>query len=466
MLIIYLHQLREHLQSSRFQISLFVLLTFFAANGVVYIWKLEKLQREIAMLDRADEKVYRDIDNVQAAGWQWYRNQGNHPTGLEFIVDGGIDLLSTTLVTPTRTGTMPYQSQSMTRNIIIDNFQVIDWVLIVRVVISFLCVVLAYDTVSREVEAGTLQLVLSNPVSRATYLAGKYLAHLTTVMLSVLVGSLVSLVVLAQSGRLAVGHDLIVHLALFLVGVAMYATLFIFLAMGVSALVRSSASSSVVLVLLWAISVVIIPQMSALIGLQAADVSYASWRKAYDYYGEAEQALADRGLTFRGVSVGAVDGYAQERQVARHLREAEQEQERIYREIGRKQAQQWRIARTINLLSPGYAFQYGVEAVLGVGVVHRDALEEQNWAYRKELREFFYQTDDADPDSPHIRFFPNYMSKAPIDHRQIPRYRERRLTVVEGVQAGAAPLLILILEMVGTFLFAHWAMVRADVGRE
>lgn len=98
--------------------------------------------------------------------------------------------------------------------------------------------------------------------------------------------------------------------------------------------------------------------------------------------------------------------------------------------------------------------------------MHRDALEEQNWTYRQELREFFRQADDADPDSPHIRFFPNYMSTAPIDHRQIPRFHERRLTMVEGIRAGVAPLLILFLEMVGMFLFAHWAMVRADVGRE
>lgn len=466
MLAIGLHQLRDHLMSARFQLSLLVLLAFFGVNGLVYTWKLDKLQREIAMIDRADAAAYAGVASVQQGVSQWFRNQGNHPRGTEFIVDGGVDLLATTLVVPTATGTLPYAWQAITWNRIIDNFQVVDWALIVRFAISFLCIVLAYDTVSRELESGTLRLVLATPTSRARFLAGRYLAHLATVMLAVAVGILVSLVIISLGGHLTLSGAVAGAAALFLAGVVAYATLFLSLAMAVSALARSSAASSVLLVMVWAVLVVVVPQSSALIGVQAADVPYEWWSEGYELYGTAQQELADQGLTLRGRQVGAADGYLQERRVIGRLRGAETDQERLYVELQHRLARQSEVARAVNLLSPGYAFQYGVEALLGTGVVYRDALEGQMWEYRRTLREFFRQADAADPESPGLWFFPDYMSTAPLDPARIPRFVERRMTLADGVIAGAAPLSILLLETLAAILLALWAINRADITRE
>ncbi|MBM3294845.1 MAG: hypothetical protein FJY82_10010, partial [Candidatus Aminicenantes bacterium] len=49
-----------------------------------------------------------------------------------------------------------------------------DFVYIVKVVLSLVALLFGFDLVCREREAGTLKLILSNPVSRATLLAGKW----------------------------------------------------------------------------------------------------------------------------------------------------------------------------------------------------------------------------------------------------------------------------------------------------
>ena len=83
-----------------------------------------------------------------------------------------------------------------TTNYWMRNFEVLDWSVIVRYVVSFLCIVLAYNAISGEREGGTLRLALANPVSRAQLLAGKFLAHFATLLVSLALGSLVSLAIL------------------------------------------------------------------------------------------------------------------------------------------------------------------------------------------------------------------------------------------------------------------------------
>jgi ABC-type transport system involved in multi-copper enzyme maturation permease subunit len=466
MSIIFWQQLHDHLKSTRFQLSLLLLLLFFVANGVVYTWKLERLQTEMAVTAAGYEQVYETTDSVDRGVRQRFRILGARLLGTEFIVDGGVDMLATAMNVSTRTGSLPYMSQALTFNLIIDNFEVIDWAFIVRLVLSFLCIVLAYDTVSRELESGTLRTVLANSLSRLAFLGGKGLAHLVTVLFASLLGAIVSLAILSFTGTIHVNLQLAGTCAVFLVGVVLYCSLYLGVAMGVSALVRTSATASVVLVMIWAVLTVVLPQASALIGRQSHDVPFRPWEAAYDYFQGTAVALHDRGITLRPGEDGRIDGYQQELQYAAALREAEKEEERLIREMMDRQAGQYRVARAVNLLSPGYALQYSLESMLGVGVSARDALEERMWRYRRNLRESFQQIDTQDPDSPHVLFFPGYLSRAPMDPARIPRFEDHVWGLTGGHARSMVPMLVLLLEAVASGLFAVWALNRADLTRD
>ena len=94
----------------------------------------------------------------------------------------------------------------------------------------------------------------------------------------------------------------------------------------------------------------------------------------------------------------------------------------------------------MSLLSPGFAFQYTVEAFLGTGVMRYEHFLDQAWRYRDALRDFLRSKDASDPDSPHMLFLPDYMSEKPLNHTHIPRFKEAPLSLSEGAVAGVCRL--------------------------
>jgi hypothetical protein len=114
-------------------------------------------------------------------------------------------------------------------------------------------------------------------------------------------------------------------------------------------------------------------------------------------------------------------------------------------------------------LSPAFAFQYSVEAILGTGLAKRQAFLEQALDYRESLRHFVREQDAMDPDSPHELYLRNYLSKKPLVDGQLPRFVERPLSPADGLTFSVIPLVVLLLEAGAAFFFAVWAVSRADV---
>ena len=460
---VFLHQMWDNLQSLRFQISVLVLAFFFGANAVFYHWKMEHDTHEVSMMESENRRRYEDVTTIAQAAGRWYRLTA-HPLHTEFITEGGFDKLDDTCWVGAQ-GALGGPNKYLTLNSWMRNFEVVDWTLIVRVVLSFLAIVLAYDAISGERERGTLRLALSNPITRGRYLAGKFLAHLVTLFAATLLGVLLSLLILSFTGSLLFTGRVLRGIGFFLLGAAWYISLFLLVAIGISALARTSASSLVLLLLAWAALVVIIPQTSYLIACKTTDVP--SWeevwerRQALDE--ELSRKLEGKGITLRGRDLGKMDGYAMESEYARLRAETDRKQERVTLDMKSKMLRQYGVAEGINLLSPGFALQYSVEAALGTGVMRWEHFVRQTWRYRDTLREFLRAKDAADMDSPHILFLSNYMSQRELNPSEIPRFREMPLSVGEGVRAGMVSVAILVIETALAFFFAFWVFNRIGI---
>jgi hypothetical protein len=107
-------------------------------------------------------------------------------------------------------------------------YEILDCAFVVRFVISFLCIVIAYNSVSGELESGTLRLTLANSLSRGSWLAGGFLAHLTTLVLALVVGTLVSLLILSLNGALNPGPEVYLGYLMVLLCSTFYIALFLF----------------------------------------------------------------------------------------------------------------------------------------------------------------------------------------------------------------------------------------------
>lgn len=460
---LFLHQLHDHLQSLRFQLSLLLVLLFFAGNGVIYAWKMERLSTETAGIVAQHERQYTAVETLDQAAAQTYWALAR-ATGIEFIAEGGFNWLADAFLLPiSQKDGPPAPTNLRNTNNWMRKFDVVDWVFIVRIVLSFLCIVLAYDAVCGEAERGTLRLVLSTPLSRGRLLAAKFLAHLAMLLAATLAGVLLSLLVLSLHRVITLDARLWQVCLLFLLGTALYLAFFLGLATAVSALARTAASSLVLLVMAWAVLVVLLPQSSYLIGVQAVDPPENFWEQNARLMAEAEQTLAGEGLALRGREAGRFDRFALEQRYAARLQQTAERAEQNVRRADAQLLERYRVARNINLLSPGYAFQYTAEALLGAGVAQRQRFFEQARRYRQELREFFRQYDAADPDSPHVYFLPDYLSDRPLDPALIPRFREERLSLGENLEAGVVPIAVLILEAGLACCLALWAFNRLDL---
>jgi ABC-type transport system involved in multi-copper enzyme maturation permease subunit len=460
--LVFLHQVHDNLKSLRFQLGLLVLLLFFAANGAIYALKGTRLAVEEARIRADDESRYTAAQSVRQAAGAWLKIH-SPATGTEFVAEGGFDWLPDGMwISPASSQTV-WTTTVRTTNHWMRRFQVLDWTSIARCVLSFLSLVLAYDAVSGERERGTLQLVLTHPLSRGRLLAGKLLAHLVSLMVGVAVGATVSLLILALAGVVELGVTTLASALLYLVEAAVFAGLFLLMGMGISALMAQSASSLVFLLTAWALLVVVVPQTSYLVAVRAVPSTGGWEERILQHDQEARAALVAQGLTARPPEAAAADGYAVEQRLLQGLQELERESDRLRREAEQLERRQYAVARAMNLLSPAYAFQYSTEALLGAGVQRYESFVAQGWRYRDELRQFLRARDTADPSSPHLLFLPDFMSSQPLDGRELPRFQQRPLAVTDSAAGAAVPTAILVLEAALAFFFALWAVNRMDL---
>jgi ABC-type transport system involved in multi-copper enzyme maturation permease subunit len=192
---IFLHQLHDNLRSLRFQVSLGVLLLFFVANGVIYTMKTGSLTVEAARINTLNEERFDRVNTVQDAATNTYKIRSTE-VGTEFIAESGSNWFLYAMYVSPSSGSVPGFGSSRTTNHWMRRFEVVDWTVIVRYVLSFLCIVLSYNAISGELERGTLHLVLANSLPRGSFLLGKFAAHLITLLVATALGSLISLLIL------------------------------------------------------------------------------------------------------------------------------------------------------------------------------------------------------------------------------------------------------------------------------
>lgn len=460
--LVYLRELRDHLKSLRFQVSLAVVVLLFGLSGVIYVYKGAQLISDNAMVEAQGNRSFERMERL-ADVVGWHRAVSTRLES-EYITEGGANWFDEGHWLPIHSYDVWLNSGRLrANNNFLRRYDTVDWTFLARIVISFLCIVLAYDTFSGEHERGTLRMVLANRIARAHLLAAKVLAHLTVVMAAIALGVLVSLLAMSLGGAVHLDASAANGALLFLAGTAVYAVLFLFLAAAASAVTRQSASSLVLLLLIWAVLIVMVPQTSYLIGTSTVEGA-GRWGDSWEpLSSQTDQRLQREGIVQRGREAGAVDDYALERQYAAAMETALAEDERTIRAMQDRSLAQYKRARAVNLLSPGFAFQYSIETLLGTGAIRQIDLVEQVWEYRQTLRDFVRERDAVDPDSPHVLFLPEYVSHREIDPETIPRFVQRDLSMSEGLTAGRMPVILLMAETLVAFGLALWAVRRMQV---
>jgi ABC-type transport system involved in multi-copper enzyme maturation permease subunit len=148
-------------------------------------------------------------------------------------------------------------------------FGTVDFLFIIKVIISLLVIFFAYDIVSGEKERGTLKLSLSNSLPRWILMLGKMLSGLGVVTMFLAVSLLVAALIVAfhPDVHFSVG-DWIRVLIIFGVSL-MYLSVFFTLSAMVSIIANSAAVTLLILVQLWVMIAIVIPGGGALMAQTA-----------------------------------------------------------------------------------------------------------------------------------------------------------------------------------------------------
>ena len=345
---------------------------------------------------------------------------------------------------------------------IFPTFLKIDWILIISSVLSFLALVFTFDTISGEVERGTLRLTLSNAVARQTVLTGKFLSCLIGLGAVFMSGVLVNLLLLYLSGILQLNAQEWSRIAgIFVVGL-MYISVFIALGMLISALVNNASTSLVILLLIWVIWVILVPSMLGTImsGLNQPSIRQGPSPIHFSRNGLEERYLA-RGLEEEAPTRTCPPTPAT-RLWAEFLNEEAKEGTRLQKSYLNAQINQIQIAREFNRISPTSIVQYAIESLTGTGFQRHLNFLKNAERYADEFNEFLIAADRADPDSLHVPFVREGMSDKPVSFESIPKFQDR-MRLEDTFKGAILDVMLLLLFFVLLFATAHISFQRKEI---
>ncbi len=247
-----------------------------------------------------------------------------------------------------------------------------DFVYLVKVVLSLVALLFGFDRISREREAGTLKLTLANSVSRGTLLFGKWLGNLVSLAVPFFLITGIGLAVLHLDPSFRMPASGYGRLALILLLSLIYMALFLSLGLFISAITRRSATSLVVLLLIWALTVFVLPNTGTLIARQIVEVpsSRAITEKRNQIWTrEILLSMTDRAHRMDHVDtlIGEID------------RLEEDYRSRIDRLV--------RLAKTLNRISPAAGFVYTATEIAGTGIGEESRLKNEIVRYKTQVLE-------------------------------------------------------------------------------
>jgi ABC-2 type transport system permease protein len=248
----------------------------------------------------------------------------------------------------------------------------------------------SYDLLSVERERGTLALVLSQPVSLATFVLGKAVPRA-----ALLVGVTLALAALGAmltgAGPTTPGAAL--DFSALAVLLAAYTLFWFALAVAINAWGRSSAANALSLVAAWLALAIVIPGLTSVVvdtlhptpsRAQLLNLARETTREASS---RASALEGNHGVTApRGrVELGSV----------RAQRDVERELEPVVRKFEQQLARQQALVDRLRFLSPVLLLHEGVTDVAGSGVLRNQDFSRQVGSFHQELQRFFFSRVEA-----------------------------------------------------------------------
>jgi len=355
MIAILKRDVQAHWRSQQFAVLLVLSIVLFAMSAWV---ACEAYREQMAFYTRSVAEGAREPDTRFAYLYA-------RPSPLAFVAAGSASCQHAGYGLTTKGGWTPKYRQA--RNFKMPSVPDLDWVFIISVIFSLYALLLSFRSISAEKAAGTLRLTLANPVGRSHLLLAKYLAVLLTIAPALLIGLLVNLIVISVLLPDGLTLALVPRLLLVVILGLLLISAFVFLGLLVSCLLTPSAVVLLVVLSVWIVSVIIIPNASGIVADTVAQVptEFQTARQEPLHRVEVRDEMAD---LRRRVEKGEVTDEKAIRRMARDLFDQGLDSIRnIYTAYDDATRRRMALARQIARVSPNALFQYASESLAHTG---------------------------------------------------------------------------------------------------
>lgn len=459
--ILYLKEVQSYLYSLRFHISFILVIVVFIVGTISFLSSYSDLDKNYAQFESIQlselterAKNVSDVANFMDSYIIAPRDNGVIADCKESVLPNQI--------TYSAYNVFDFNIRHNSTNPLLKRTDSLTWAFIISMFLSFVTLLFSFDAISGEKEDRTLALVFSNPVPRRTFLLSKLCSIITVIFGMAVMGMLISLLILAFSGKVQLNAGFFMEVFCFAVISLLFMLVFASFGLLSSAVTRQSNVSLLISLCFWLFSAVVIPNTSVfwankLFPIPTADevnrtmeqeledinknAPEGSWSSSGDPFYPRHELRANNQTNLMNARKRHKDAYYQQ------------------------MFQQFEKTRRLSLMSPIAQFDYINEAFLGGGYLRF----QKNWndlhIFQTQFLQWFKDVDAKDEKSPHwYNPYENYStSRQPIAVDQIPRYQEQLAPFMERLQFIISYLVVMVIMIVVFFGLCFYFFVRYDV---
>jgi ABC-type transport system involved in multi-copper enzyme maturation permease subunit len=359
-------------------------------------------------------------------------------------------------------------------NPLLSLFPVADVVFVVATVLSLLAFVVSYDAVTGEREQETIKLLMSYNVPRDRLILAKWLGGYVSLVTPFLLSAGIGCVVIQLADIDLGGSDWMAFGLLIGLSLVFLAAMFS-IGLFVSCICRYSATSITVLVLIWVICVLVVPNISPYVAAEVVPVKPFSAVES-----EIKQETASVMRSFMGRLHGrrselrrAFSGSGQEAAQARQklmetMNQARTElQENIGRieetklgEFQRGQNRQITATKNISRISPIAAYVYAATDVASTGVRKQEHFYQSVQEYQRQFETYVDRKMEGALSQGFMAFFGGQQE---YDVSDMPEFRYDEEELVRRVDYSLWDIVVLAGYSVVFFLASFVGFMKADL---
>ena len=454
-------ELLKNFQSFRFFALFAVAVFLFAINPfLAAIEYQERLQRYNGYLEQMEKRS-------KDQGIATFRR----PNPMSFVAGSSDVEAPTGYGIDLSLGVAPLGVDQYGINVTFPGFQLVDWVFILKVLFSLFAILLTFDAVSGEKERGTLALMCSNSVSRASIIAGKYLGALITAIIPAAVGMLISMIIVNLQGNTSMNADSMSRLAIMAIIAFAYISIFSLIGLAISSTVHRSSVSLLLSLSVWIILVIVVPNLAGIIAESTLRVTseHEFARREQETYrdiGEWEKSVRDRGITDEG-EISRDFGKRLTQQTEQRIRLKDSYINTIY--------QKEDLAINISRTSPASEFEFASAAIIDGGVLAQRRFYRASRQYYDLYADyvlektgmvakyFQFMTLPVTVKGKRMMASPPKAKPLPEDTSDCPAMPKVNLSVSESIASGIWNIALLVIWNVALFMLSYMAFLKYDV---